>query len=131
MLARFFALVLSLMLATTAEADYMPFDGASVAPNIAEIHIGKDGVHVKLEVFLGDIATFEALIPEGWTAQTSANRPDVFERMADFAQNGLSMRRDDGSVLPVEARLIEPRLRIDRASAWAGRRDPAWGRQSP
>lgn len=131
MFNRFWALFVGLLLATAARADYMPFDGASVAPNIAEIHIGNDGVHVNLEVFLEDIATFEALIPDDWSSQTPTNRPDVFERMADFARNGLSIRRDDGSVLRVEALLTEPRLRIDRASAWAGRRDPITGRIFP
>ncbi|MEY8099768.1 hypothetical protein AB9F29_20580 [Falsihalocynthiibacter sp. S25ZX9] len=116
---------------TIARADYMPFNGASIAPNVAEIHVGEEGVRVQLEVFLDDIAVFEALIPDDWATQTPANRASLEDRMTDFANNGISLQRDDGSVLPVRAQLVEPRMRTDRASAWAGRKNPITGRFFP
>jgi hypothetical protein len=119
--------LLCLVLGSALRADYMPFSGAAVAPNIAEVRIGPDGIHVQLEIFIEDIAVFEALIPDAWMSQTPANRPGAAERLADFSETGLSIRRDDGTVLPVAARLIEPRMRIDRAPAWAGKQDPITG----
>ena len=128
MLLRVCILIISLSLGSSLRADYTPFNGAAVASNIAEIRIGKRGVSVQLEIYVGDVSVFETLIPDDWIPDSPADRPGAAARLEEFAQNGLSIRRDDGAVLPVKLQLIEPRLRIDRAPPWAGQFDPITGR---
>jgi len=112
-------------------ADFMAFNGSEMAPNIAEIRIAEDGVRIQLEVFVGDLKTFDALVPDNWLKDGSTPRAASSERMVDFAESGLSIRRADGTALPVFAQLIERRMRVDRASPLAGKRDPTTGRVFP
>jgi hypothetical protein len=51
-------------LAGAARADWMNLTGAGTAPNIAEITVLDDRIHVKLEIYVGDLHTFVDLIPE-------------------------------------------------------------------
>ena len=119
------------MLGSSLHADYNPFNGAAVAPNIAEVRLGSQGISVQLEIYIGDISVFEALIPDDWVSESSADRPNATERLEDFGLNGLSIRRDDGSALAVKLQRIEPRMRINRAPPWAGQRDPITGQILP
>lgn len=102
-----------------------------MALNIAEFRIDEDGVRVQLEVYVGDLKTFDALVPNNWFKEDTAPRAKPDERMADFAKNGLSIRRSDGTALPVAFKLIERGMRIDRAAPLAGQRDPATGKVFP
>jgi hypothetical protein len=122
------ALILS---RSSGMADFMAFNGSEVAPNIAEIRITEDGVRIKLEVYVGDIKNFDALVPDSWLKDDASQRATSDERMADFAENGLSIRRVDGTALPVVAQLVERRRRVDRASPLAGKREPMTGRVFP
>lgn len=112
-------------------ADLTPMTGAEVAPNIAEIFVADDGVRVQLEIFVRDIPVFQALLPDDWLPEDSGPRPDLSERLSEFARNGLSVRTGSGDILPVEVATIEPRLRVDRASPWAGQIEPYSGRKFP
>lgn len=114
-----------------AQADYIPFNGAEVAPNVAEMRIGTAGISIQLEVFIEDIPVFEALLPDGWFRENMAGRPDEATRLKDFSETGLSVRREDGRALPVEILTVEPRLRIDRTTALSGQVDPLTGRTFP
>lgn len=124
-------LLATLLWSSGLKADYVPFNGAVVAPNIAEFKVGQEGISLQLEIFVQDIPVFKELIPEEWVSKTPLERPDRTALLAEFARNGISIRREDGSVLPVELNLIEPRLRIDRAPPWAGKKDPMTGRVAP
>ena len=117
-------LIILLLGQTAARADYTSFNGSAVARNIAIIRITDSGVQVQFEVYVGDIEKFEALVPDSWLNEGDATRPPLAERMAEFAETGLSIRRPDGTALPVTANLVEPRIRIDRASPLAGQLDP-------
>ncbi len=68
-----------LFVATTivpaARADWMNLTGAENAPNIAEITVLDDRVRVVLEVYVGDLTTFEALLPDDWLKKDVASRP--------------------------------------------------------
>ena len=112
-------------------ADYVAFNGSEVAPNIAEIHVTEDGVRLQLEVFAGDLETFDALVPDNWFKGDVSGRATPADRLVDFAENGISIRRADGTALPVRIELAERRKRIDRASPMAGKRDPATGKIVP
>ena len=82
-----------------AHADYMPFDGAAVAPNIAEVLIAEDGVLVRLEVFPADVPVFEQLIPDAWYKQDKPPALTEQERLEAFSKTGLAMRRGDGRAI--------------------------------
>lgn len=114
-----------------SRADYMPLSGAEVAPNIAEIRVEDDGVRIGLEIFVADAARFENLIPDDWFRVDVSARPSEAERLADFAESGLTVRRGDGRALPVRLDLIEPRMRVDRTTPLTGARDPVTGRIFP
>jgi len=125
----FFAVLL--LVGTAAQADWINLTGAETAPNIAEITVFDDRVEVALEVYVGDLKDFEALIPDDWLKDIKADRPPPAERLARFSQEGLRFVTDTGEVLQAELRLAEPRLRKDRYSPFAGMVNPYTRRQVP
>jgi len=79
---------------------------------------------VALEVYVGDLKTFEALIPDDWVKDLAVERPPLAERLAQFSQHGLRFATDAGETLQATLRLAEPRLRKDRFSPFAGMVNP-------
>ena len=129
-------LVVALLLATTliipsARADWMPLTGAESAANIAEITVLDDRVRVVLEVYVGDIGAFDALVPDDWLKEKAASRPALPERLRKFAKESLRIVTDDGTALRAELKVAEPRLRKDRNAAFAGMIDPATWQRIP
>ncbi|MGH6820424.1 MAG: hypothetical protein ACREDU_06125, partial [Methylocella sp.] len=114
-----------------ARADWMPLTGAESAPDIAEITVLEDRVRVVLEVYVGDIDTFEALVPDEWLKDNIAARPAQAERLRQFATETLQIISDDGTALPAELKLAEPRQRKDRNAPFAGMIDPATWQRIP
>ena len=114
-----------------ARADLLPFNGAEVAPNVAEFRIEPDGVRVNLEIFVDDVALFRDIVPDRMFKESTRPQEDEASRRARFASQVLSIRRDDGTAFPVRVELIEPRKRIDRSSPLAGKVDPITGRVFP
>ncbi|MGB5279600.1 MAG: hypothetical protein WBP02_20900 [Gammaproteobacteria bacterium] len=122
---RLFALFSVLFVATTpVHADWINLTGAETAPNIAEIYVMDDHVKVKLEVYVGDLSSFDELIPDDWIEDPKIKRPPLEERIAQFASNKLKFITDDGTTLPVQLELVEPRMRVDRRSPFAGMVNP-------
>ncbi len=124
-----------LFLATTtihaARADWMNLTGAETAPNTAEITFLDDKVHVALEVYVGDLATFEALLPNDWLKRDVASRPSLPERLRRFSAETFQIITDDGTKLEANLRLAEPRLRKERTSAFAGMINPTTRQRVP
>jgi hypothetical protein len=114
-----------------AHADFMNLTGAETAPNIAEITVLDDRVRVALEVYIGDLATFEALLPDEWLNKDSTARPPLSERLQQFSAETLQIITDEGTKLQAELTLAEPRLRKDRASAFAGMINPMTRQRVP
>ena len=71
--------------AVTVRADWINLTGAETSPNIAEIYVLDDHVKVKLEVYVGDLATFEELVPDDWVKDLNIKRPLLEERIKQFA----------------------------------------------
>ena len=117
--------------ATTAQADWINLTGAEAAPNIAEITVFDNRVEVALEVYVGDLKSFEALIPDDWVKDLQVERPPLEERLARFSEQGLRFVTDSGKTLQAELRLAEPRMRKDRYSPFAGMVNPLTRRQVP
>ena len=129
-------LVASLLILATstipaARADWMNLTGAETAPNIAEITVLDDRVHVALEVYVGDLATFEALLPSDQLKRSVASRPSLPERLRRFSGETFQIITDDGTKLQANLRLAEPRLRKERTSAFAGMINPTTRQRVP
>ncbi len=129
--ARALAIVLTCLWAASARADWINLSGAETAPNIAEITVFDDRVEVALEVYVRDLKTFEALIPDAWLTDMKVQRPPLAQRLARFSENGLQFVADAGRKLKAELRLAEPRLRKDRYSPFAGMINPYTRGQVP
>jgi hypothetical protein len=129
-------LIVSLLfLATTiipaARADWMNLTGAENAPNVAEITVLDDRVRIALEVYVGDLATFEALVPNDWLKKDVASRPSLAERLRRYSAETFQIITDEGTKLQANLRLAEPRLRKERTSAFAGMINPTTRRRVP
>ncbi len=59
-----------------AKADWINLTGAETAPNIAEIYILDDHVKLVLEAYIGDLKTFEELIPDEWLKDLDGHQLD-------------------------------------------------------
>ena len=55
-----------------------------------------DHVKVKLEVYVGDLATFEELVPDDWVQDLNIKRPPLEERIRQFANHTLKFIPDNG-----------------------------------
>jgi hypothetical protein len=108
---------------TTSYADWINLSGAENARNIAEISISDNHVRIQLEVYVGDLELFEPLIPEELLAQKDTARPRLSVREQIFADKVLQVVAD-GKKLPVSFALVEPRMRIERPSPFAGMINP-------
>lgn len=107
-----------------AYADWINLTGSETAPNIAEIYINDDHVKVVLEAYVGDLETFNDLVPDEWMKNQNGKRPDLKTREANFAKNVFQIVTDKNNQLSAKFNLIEPRMRIDRQSPFAGMINP-------
>lgn len=112
-------------------ADWINLTGAETSPNIAEITVLDDRVHLAIEVYVEDIGAFEDVLPDAWFKTLPANRPALQERMAHFSEKVIQVLTDDGTRLPAELKVVERRLRKDRYSPFAGMVNPMTGQKAP
>jgi len=125
-------LVASLLAVTaTTRADWMNLTGAETAQNIAEVYVLEDHVRVVLEVYLSDLAHFEALVPDQWLEGRGIQRPPLTERLRRFSDTCLQLITGSGEKLQAQVKLVEPRLRVDRQSPFAGMLNPMTRRVVP
>jgi hypothetical protein len=103
--------IVTVLIQSTAKVDFVAFNGSEIAPTISKTHVAEDGVHIQLEVFVGDLETFDALVPDNWFKDDASARATPAERLADFAETGISIRRSDGTALPDSVELVERRMR--------------------
>jgi hypothetical protein len=118
-------LFFSLLAATSfVYADWVNLTGAETSPNIAEIYVLDDQVKVKLEIYIGDLEKFDELIPDDWITDPKIQRATIEQRMQTFASERFRFITEDGTKLPATLELVEPRMRVDRKSAFAGMINP-------
>ncbi len=130
-LIRFGIALAALLTVATTRADWMNLTGAETAPNIAEIYVLDDHVRVILEVYIGDLKTFEALVPDDWLGDNDIQRPPLAERLRRFSDTGLQFVTETGEKLRARVERVEPRLRVDRKSPFAGMINPLTRRPVP
>ena len=121
---RFFVVLLLLTLGPRVEADWINLTGAETAPNIAEIYVLDDRVKLVLEVYIGDLEAFEELIPDDWIDDDAPRRPALAERLKRFSEQRFQFVTGDGTKLPARVDVVEPRMRKDRQSPFAGMINP-------
>ncbi len=118
-------LILFLLLAcTAANADWISFSGAENAPNIAEIYIHEDHVKIELEIFVNDMVAFDRLIPDTFFEGTDIKRPSLADRMRQFSNKDFQIIDEQGKKLQATLKLVEPRMRKERPSPYAGKINP-------
>ena len=115
---------LSLLLSKSVNADWINLTGSETSPNIAEIYVNDDHVKVVLEVYIGDIEVFDDLVPDEWVKNPNSKRPEIKARQVNFSNNVLQIVTDKNIKLPAKFSLIEPRMRVDRQSPFAGMINP-------
>ena len=121
----FIAIIFYLALPITSlKADWINLTGSETAPNIVEIDVLDDHVKLALEIFVGDLETFEELIPDDWLKDSNTQRLRLNERLRIFSSQKFQIITDTGERLPANLNLVEPRLRIDRESPFAGMINP-------
>ena len=107
-----------------AYADWINLTGAETAPNIAEIYILDDRVKLVLEVYIGDLDVFSDLIPDDWIKDDTKPHLTLEQRMKHFAEQGIQFIDEHGQKLQARIDIVEPRLRKDRQSPYAGMVSP-------
>jgi len=113
-----------------SRADWINLTGAETSPNIAEIYVLDDRVRVALEVYINDLKTFEELVPDSWLKDAAVERPELQTRQEDFSAHKIQVVAD-GERLTGQFKLIEPRLRKDRKSPFAGMINPYTRQRAP
>lgn len=126
-----FVFFVTFLSTSPARADWINLTGAETSPNIAEIYILDDHVKLALEVYIGDLTTFHHLVPDDWLKDTELKRPTLAERMRQFSSDMFQFVTDKGEKLQAELKLVEPRMRKDRQSPYAGMINPITRRRVP
>ena len=119
-----------LVITPNALADWINLTGAETAPNIAEIYIQDDHVKLVLEVYIGDLKVFDDLVPDDWLSDPR-NRLPLTERLRRFSADTFQFVTDTGHILQAERKMIEPGLRTDRQSPFAGMINPITRQRVP
>lgn len=124
-MSRILAILVMLFCVAPASGDWINLSGAETAPNIAEIYVADDHIRLVLEVYIGDLEHFEPLIPDDWLREgEQSRRPTFAERMDSFARSTFQFVTSDGTPLSAQLVQVEPRLRKDRQSPFAGMMNP-------
>lgn len=116
---------------TSAKADWINFNGAENAFNIAEIYINDDHVKVTLEVYVRDLEVFEELIPDDFFSKPVSGRPPAAERLQIFSERTFQIKTVNGKNLHARLELVEPRMRKEQPSPFAGMINPMTRRPIP
>ena len=124
-------LFLATLLSTSgANADWINLTGAETAPNIAEVYVLDNHVQVNLEVYIGDLETFEDLVPDDWL-KNATDRAPFAQRLRRFSTDTLRIATGTDEPLQAELKLVEARMRTDRQSPFAGMINPTTRQRVP
>ncbi len=117
----------------TGRADWINLSGAETSRNIVEVYIEEDRVRIVLEAFIGDLEVFRYLVPKDLLKRTkgAAVRLSLSQRMRRFSSETLRIETETGEILQAIALKVEPRLRKDRFSPFAGMVNPYTRRRVP
>ena len=120
----FYYITILILLSSASHADWINLSGAENARNIAEIYVEKDRVRILMEIFVDDLTVFAELIPESFFSEPLPGRPGLAKRQQIFAERVLQVVTEQGEKLHVNFALVEPRIRVERPSPFAGKISP-------
>ncbi|MCP3892465.1 MAG: hypothetical protein GY702_26865, partial [Desulfobulbaceae bacterium] len=127
----FLLFLLIILYPPLSHGDWINLTGSENARNIAEIYVEKDHVKVKLEVFVEDLLLFKELIPDDFFPTARPGRPGIEKRIQLFADQTFQIVSDTGEKLKAKLDLVEPRMRVERPSPFAGSINPYTRRRIP
>lgn len=128
---RFGLILLFILSASISRADWINLTGSETAPNIAEIYVLDNHVKLVLEVYFGDLDKFNELVPDDWLNEKDKYRPSLEQRMHTFATKRFQFVAENGKPLAAQLQLVEPRMRVDRKSPFAGMINPITRQRAP
>ncbi|MEQ8780541.1 MAG: hypothetical protein RIE06_12840 [Roseibium album] len=114
-----------------ASADWINLTGAETSPNIAEIIVREDRVHVVLQLFVDDLESMDELLSDDALREKGVEPPPMDERMERFSQEKFQVIVDGTTNLTAQLRFSEPRLRKDRSSPVSGIVHPLTRQSAP
>jgi hypothetical protein len=112
-------------------ADWINLTGAETAPNIAEVYILDNRIKLVLEVYIGDLEVFSDLIPDDWVKDDATPHLALEQRLKHFSEQGIQIIDGQGQQLQARIDIVEPRVRVDRKSPFAGMINPFNRQQVP
>ena len=120
------ALLLAAVILTASplRADWINLSGAETSPNIMEVYVEENRVRLVLEVYVGDLEVFEDLVPDSFLKRKNPSRASPAERIHRFSSQSLRVVTETGEALPATLLKVEPRLRKERFSPFAGMVNP-------
>ena len=127
----YFIALFCIAISVPSKADWINLTGAETSPNIAEIYVLDDRVELVMEIYVRDLEVFEDLIPDDWLKDKPTNRPAIDERLGQFSEEKFQIITNGGQKLPAQLQLVEPRMRKDRKSPFAGMINPITRQRVP
>ena len=103
-----------------SQADWINLSGAETSRNIVEVYVEENRVRLVLEAYIGDLELFKDLVPDSLLRDKAPKRPTVSQRLERFASRTLRVVTETGEALPLTLLKVEPRLRKERFSPFAG-----------
>lgn len=113
-----------LLVSSNSSADWVNLTGAESARNIVEIYVNNDHVKIKFEIFIEDFILFEELIPDDFFPVPIPERPGIEARSRFFSEQIFQVITDTGTKLSAKFDVVEPRIRVERPSSFAGMINP-------
>ncbi|MEE8512250.1 MAG: hypothetical protein V3S36_06380 [Acidiferrobacterales bacterium] len=117
-------LILVLLATSPSHADWINLSGAETSRNIIEVYVEENRVRLVLEVYVGDLEVFEDLVPDSFLKRKNPSRASLAERIRRFSSQTLRVVTETGEALPATLLKVDPRLRKDRYSPFAGMVNP-------
>lgn len=122
---------LTLITASSVNADWLNLTGAQNAPNIAEIYVEDDHVQLTLEIYVQDLDKFTDILPDEWLKTAGIDPPPIETRMKHFSTEIFQFIADDNKRLWAELKVAEQRVRKSRPNPFAGALNPRTGKPIP
>ncbi|MEO0978056.1 MAG: hypothetical protein AAFY24_12410 [Pseudomonadota bacterium] len=99
-----------------ASADWINLTSAEKLPNVAEITVREDRVHVVLQLSEDSVERMEELLSDDMRRERGIEAEPIDQRMERFARDKFQVIADGTETLPASLRFSEPRPRKDRSS---------------
>ncbi|WP_421984289.1 hypothetical protein [Roseibium sp.] len=125
------AFFLTLMGTGLALADWINLTAAEKLPNVAEIFVREDRVHIVLQLSEDSLENVAELLPEDMLRERGIEPEPIEQRMEQFAREKFQVIADGAIDLSATLRFSEQRPRKDRSSPVKGIVHPLTRQKAP